>query len=186
MFCDRTKQMESINGSMAHDDSNCTTHECSGECTFCFAIYFALRKGHRHISLPIFGCGGPGHVAAKHMSISSVSIEEFLGEGQECKNVTSSPDQKDLVNLVLEKMSDEIKQKNISDQLEVRKICSRPEVKRRAPTTSKEQETKTSTYESPTSGKTDSSKRSNGHCQAIFLISIGTIKSNFMIIRLLR
>ena len=66
-------------------------------------------------------------------------------QDKECKNVTSFLDQKYLVNQVLEKMSDEIKQKNISDQLEVRKICSRPEVKRRTPTTSNEQETKTST-----------------------------------------
>ena len=107
--------MESINeiingtrSSMAHDDSNCTTHECSGECTFCFAIYFALRKGRRHISLPILGCGGPGHVAAKHLSVSSVSIEEFLEGEQECKNVTSSQDQKDLVNLVLESRATDV------------------------------------------------------------------------------
>ena len=67
MFCDRTKKMENINeiingtrSSMAHDDSNCTTHECSGEFTFCFAMYFTLRKGRRYISLPILGCGAPG------------------------------------------------------------------------------------------------------------------------------
>ena len=150
-----------------------------------YTLEIPLRKGRRDISLPILGCGGPGHVAAKHLSISSVSIEEFLEEGEECKNVTRSPDQKDLVNLVLEKMSDEIKQKNTLDQLEVRKICSRPEVKRRTPTTSNEQETKTSTYESPTSGKTDPSKLSNGYCQVIFLISIETLASHFMITRLL-
>ena len=190
LHCTRTEKLASVNESTSgneigvyFDHSNCTTHECSGECTFCFKMYFALRKGDQYISLPIYGCGGPGHVAAKHLSISIVPVEEE----QECKNVTSSPDQKDLVNLVLEKMSNEINKHNISDRLEVQMICSKSEVEivTEPPTTTKELETETSAYESPASGITDPSKRPNGYCQAILSILIGTITSNSMIARLL-
>ena len=137
-------------------------------------MYFALRKGGKHTSFPFYGCGGPGHVAAKHFTISNVLIEE-------CKNVTSSPHQEDFVNLVLDKLSDELKQENISDQLEVQKICSKSEDEMiaRAPTTAEEVELESSSYQSPTSGKTGT-KRSIGYCQAIYVILIGTITSAFM------
>ena len=191
MHCTRTGKLTSLNESTSgneigidFDHSNCTTHECSGECTFCFQMYFALRKGGQHLSLPIYGCAGPGHVAANHLSISIFPQDE---QQQECKNVTSSSDQKDFVNLLLEKMSDEIKKNNISDLLEVQLICSKSEeeIVTEPTTTTKGLETETSAYESPTSGINDPSKRPNGYCQAIYFILIGTITSNFMIARLL-